>query len=137
MTKYVCGFMFNEDLSQVALIVKNKPEWQKGVLNGIGGKIEIGESGLDAMIREFKEETGLHYEDWRPLLSLREDDWQVLFFFAKCPHQHFADIDTTTDEEVLKANMDYLPSLATIDNLQWLVPMAEYFLRKPTYIFSK
>lgn len=34
MIKYVCGFMFNEDYSEVLLINKNKPEWQKGKKNG-------------------------------------------------------------------------------------------------------
>lgn len=35
--RYVVGFCFNSDLSQIILIEKNKPEWQKGYLNGVGG----------------------------------------------------------------------------------------------------
>jgi hypothetical protein len=38
--EYVCGFMFANDFTEVALIRKNKPEWQRGKLNGIGGKVE-------------------------------------------------------------------------------------------------
>ena len=38
MTKYVVGFMFSPDKQFVALIRKNRPEWQAGKLNGIAGK---------------------------------------------------------------------------------------------------
>lgn len=37
---YVCGFMCSYDLTRFLLIRKTHPEWQKGKLNGIGGKIE-------------------------------------------------------------------------------------------------
>jgi len=37
---YVCGFMMTWDLQQFLLIRKTHPDWQKGKLNGIGGKIE-------------------------------------------------------------------------------------------------
>ena len=55
--RYVLGFVFSLDASRVLLIWKNRPEWQKGKLNGIGGKIEEGELPIDAMKREFSEET--------------------------------------------------------------------------------
>jgi 8-oxo-dGTP diphosphatase len=38
--RYVLGFMFSSDHSEVALIRKRKPEWQRGKLNGIGGKCD-------------------------------------------------------------------------------------------------
>ncbi len=38
MKNYVAGLMFSQDKTCVALIVKNKPDWQKGLLNGIGGQ---------------------------------------------------------------------------------------------------
>jgi len=66
MRRYVLGFMFSPDLWQVLLIRKEKPSWQAGLLNGIGGKIEPGEMPLAAMVREFREETGLDTDpcDW-------------------------------------------------------------------------
>jgi 8-oxo-dGTP diphosphatase len=58
--KYVLGFAFDKS-DNVILVRKQKPKWQKGLLNGVGGKIEIGETSSDAMFREFREETGLKY----------------------------------------------------------------------------
>jgi 8-oxo-dGTP pyrophosphatase MutT (NUDIX family) len=55
--RYVVGFLFSEDESRVLLVWKNRPAWQDGKLNGVGGKIEAGETPLQAMEREFKEET--------------------------------------------------------------------------------
>lgn len=55
--RYVLGFMFDHEEKHVLLIWKNRPKWQAGKLNGIGGKIEAGETPLQAMEREFTEET--------------------------------------------------------------------------------
>jgi 8-oxo-dGTP pyrophosphatase MutT (NUDIX family) len=41
------------------LVLKNRPEWQAGRLNLIGGKVEPGETHEDAARRELLEETGL------------------------------------------------------------------------------
>ena len=61
MTEYtfmVCGLVFNSDQSKIALILKNRPKFLAGKMNGIGGKVEIGEGHAESMSREFEEETG-------------------------------------------------------------------------------
>ena len=42
MERMVVGFAFTEDRRSVILIRKNRPEWQAGRLNGVGGHIEPG-----------------------------------------------------------------------------------------------
>ena len=69
--RYVVGFLLNYDRTQVVLIRKNRPAWQAGHLNGVGGKIEMGETPIEAMTREFEEETGLHFT--RVAQILRKD----------------------------------------------------------------
>jgi 8-oxo-dGTP diphosphatase len=59
ITNYVVAFLFTHNVEKVWLIQKQKPEWQKGCLNGIGGKIEEDETPMQAVIRELKEESGL------------------------------------------------------------------------------
>ena len=46
------------DETQVALVLKDHPDWQAGKLNAIGGKISNAETPTNAMVREFAEETG-------------------------------------------------------------------------------
>ena len=57
MKKYVTGFLFSKDASHVVLIKKINPQWQNGLFNGVGGKIETNETSIAAMVREFFEET--------------------------------------------------------------------------------
>lgn len=58
--KYVVSFIFIPNCDHVWMIRKNKPEWQKGCLNGIGGKVEKNETYRNAAIRELKEESGVY-----------------------------------------------------------------------------
>ena len=56
MKQYVLAFAFTEDKSEIILIEKQKPDWQKGKLNGVGGKVELTDTNeTEAMIREFRE----------------------------------------------------------------------------------
>jgi 8-oxo-dGTP diphosphatase len=110
----------------VALIEKTKPEWQAGKLNGVGGKIEPGETSHQAMVREFKEETGVDALQWTPLISLRaSDDATVHFFYATCED---AELQSLTEEKVAWYPVAELLSLrlsvSMIPNLRWLIPMA-------------
>lgn len=43
----------------ILVILKSKPDWQRGFLNLVGGKIEPEEEAWEAALRELKEETGL------------------------------------------------------------------------------
>jgi hypothetical protein len=55
--QYVLGFAMNEN--DVLLIRKDKPLWQRGLLNGVGGKLQHYDASVRyAMEREFREETG-------------------------------------------------------------------------------
>jgi len=82
MNTYVAGIMFDLVTKEVALIRKNKPVWQAGKLNAIGGKIEAGETPHAAMVREFREETDCATveEQWLPCSKLEGNDWSVQFF---------------------------------------------------------
>lgn len=120
MQAYVCGFLFSPDRSRVLLIRKRRPDWQKGKLNGVGGKIERGERPAQAMRREFIEEAGLDIDTWHEVVVLTGSDWRGHFFRA------FGDIidaaRTLTDEHLEIHPVAKLPP-DTIPNLRWLVPL--------------
>src|SRR5690606_5219308 len=117
---YVVGFLFRPGTGEVALIRKQRPEWQRGLLNGVGGKIELGESAIEAMRREFREEAGADIVDWRPfaLLHWRRD--VIHFFTSRAP----ARLESKTDEPVAWYPTHWFPILPLVPNLRWLVPLA-------------
>lgn len=117
---YVLGFLFRSNHSQVALIKKRKPEWQRNKLNGIGGKIEQGEEPTQAMRREFLEETGADVEKWRPYAIIR---WRGGLIHCFVSHGDFS-VTSATVEEVRWYDVSEIPTLPTIPKLRWLVPLA-------------
>lgn len=56
--EYVVVYVDSE-LDQILVVEKDRPAWQKGRLNLVGGKIEEQENVVDAAIRELEEESGL------------------------------------------------------------------------------
>lgn len=125
MIKYVLGFMFSPDKKQLLLIEKSHPDWQKGKLNGIGGKVKEGESCLDAMVREFSEEVGVQteIEDWEQFARMKGKDWECDCFVS------FNDriSDYRQCEEELPVLIDVSVPVApgnAISNVNWLINMA-------------
>lgn len=120
----VVGFAFDPTLERVLLIEKNRPEWQKGYLNGPGGKIEPGETPVEAMQREFREETGIDHPDWEHYATLVADGVSIWCFRA------ILNIDAagqTTDERLVRAFPDkMMANPKVMHNLRWLIPMAMF-----------
>jgi 8-oxo-dGTP diphosphatase len=136
VTEYVAGFAFS--CNRVALILKQRPSWQRGRYNGIGGHVEDGESPRQAMAREFAEETALQtYEsDWKKFCTLRgqRDDghYNVHFFYAeltvpaigKLPAGGLPVLTKTTDELPMWLPLGAVTINNCMVNLTWLIPMA-------------
>jgi len=120
---YTVGFLFSEDESKVALIRKTKPEWQAGKLNGIGGKIEKGETERECMRREFREEAGVDISTWELFIQLKNnhDSWIVHFFTAKAD---LGILRAMEEEDIEIVNVEDIQNLNVIPNLKWLIPMA-------------
>lgn len=119
----VKGYLFTEDRSKVCLLRKNgKLSYMSGKLCAPGGKVEPGESFIEAVIREFREETGVHFEEWQKFGAYTNNEGRLIVMFAG-----FSDVvkevRTTTDEEVIIRCVRPLPDdLYKIDH--WAIPMA-------------
>lgn len=124
MKKYTVGFIFTPDYSQVLLVHKNRPEWQKGLLNGVGGKIEDGEASVDCMVREMREETKLETKaaDWYFYARIETVARCVDFYVTTYPGP-ISDAITATDEPIEWFSVSALPA-NVIFNLNWLIPLA-------------
>jgi 8-oxo-dGTP diphosphatase len=116
---FVVGYFFDGN-GNVALIEKNRPDWQMGRLNGVGGQIERGENPLQAMIREFREEAGPEIS-WRQFCLVTGDGYRLYCFTSRDK----ADIKTMTDEKVGWYPLSNLPP-NILPNALFLIPMANY-----------
>jgi len=131
--RYVCGFMFDTDLRYVLLIRKNRPAWQAGLLNGIGGKIEPGETARRAMAREMWEEAIIytHEDEWGAFHIERFANGNEVHYML-CPPQPLERLQSATqatDEELCvfryRSLRDPVPP-RVVHNLHYLLPMAVY-----------
>jgi 8-oxo-dGTP diphosphatase len=131
MKRYVVGFYYSWDDRKLLLIQKKRPEWQQGKYNGVGGHIEKGEKPIEAMRREFREETGLDLSEsrWHNFAIVGGKDWEVHFYEAnRDPKEDMP--KTMTDEYVEFFDVDHIPE-AVIPNLRWLIPMSMPAYRQP------
>lgn len=133
---YVVGFAFSLDETRLMLIQKIKPKWQKGKLNGVGGKIEPGELPIEAMVREFKEEARIEtiQDDWTRFCSLEDYKGYSVYFYVSHLKRLNAMSYTTplglhseiTQEviHIMRPEWCYPNNVTIVPNLAWLVPMA-------------
>jgi 8-oxo-dGTP pyrophosphatase MutT (NUDIX family) len=64
------------------LIKKNKPSFLKDFFCPVGGKIELGETPLEGIKREFKEEAGVTINDWKYLSREENKDITIDYFYS-------------------------------------------------------
>ena len=124
MVKATLGFIFTPDFSQVLLITKNRPDWQVGKINGLGGKCEEGETFKACISREVQEEANILISPrkWKEVASLNWQKWQVKVFTTVWPNS-LDQISTTTDEKVEWFEVERLPT-NVMSNLRWLIPLS-------------
>lgn len=127
MQLYVCGFLVSRN-DVVVLLRKRKPDWQSGLLNGVGGKVEQGESPLDAMHREWREET---YDaakwPWRHFCTQTDGlTYGVDFFVARTDELPRLPRTNDVGELIVLRNLVEVinPRSDAVCNLRWLLPLA-------------
>lgn len=126
MIYYTIGALFTKDFSFVMLILKTKPDWQKGKYNLPGGKVEDGEDYAACVSREFKEETDLDISpfDWNLIGHIEGQDYKCGFLTAvynPTVHGKWAQM---TEEMVYWHKVEKIHELKVISNLYWLIPFA-------------
>jgi len=140
MREYVLGFVFDKSTHDtespvVLLILKDRPAKLKGMLNGIGGKINGNETPIRAMMREAKEESNLEFLDWiqfgkliNKSSSKIDDDLSIIHLFTAFS-EGLDGVDNKEDSEVnFPTPLGYLPfyikTKKCMPNLAYLVPAA-------------
>lgn len=119
--KYVVGLVFDET-ERVMLIEKKRPNWQKGLLNGVGGEIKTNETPIDAMIRECKEESGLCIDTWHLYDKVTFDNGIELNYFCCLVKKEFLDTaKTLTDENIFIFHRSYIKGVIHEDIKQMII----------------
>ncbi len=125
MNNYIIGFAYSKDKSKLALIKKNRPAWQEGLFNGIGGKLErFDPSPADGITREFSEETGVFIpaKNWKNFGLLMGPDYEITLF--KTFTDDIFNVKSVTDEIVHIFDTNAIPFAECISNLAWIIPMS-------------
>jgi 8-oxo-dGTP diphosphatase len=109
------------------LIKKSKPQWQKGLLNGVGGKIEINETKEYAMVRETFEETGIPtiVTDWERFAEMHFQ--KAIVYCYRIFISKRLEAVQKTEESLHWIKLKDVRSPAqqfSINNLKWLIPIA-------------
>ena len=127
--KYVLAFAFDKAGDKVVLVVKDRPEWQKGKINGVGGKVEDCDNyPSEAMSREFYEETGVAidcFESFGSMEFLNDvlGGKAIVYLFRAFTDKIYSCKTKESEEIVILSVEQALKSKNIIPNLQYLIPM--------------
>lgn len=136
MDHYVLAFIFSHDLKEVLLVNKQRPDWQKGKWNGLGGHIEKDEFPFQAVKREISEEI------YGASFALDDITHAVTFV---CPggtvwvykmlagrFDNLTEIRSRTDEPVKAFYVKSISGWANmLDSMKWLIPLILSDVCKP------
>lgn len=128
--EYTVGFIFTPSFDHVLLMHKNRPAWQVGKLNGIGGKFEQGETPDTCVAREVAEESGLAIpaSNWK-YIAREIFEENTVHFLATVYSGQMDDAKTLTDEPVEWIAMEKLPP-EVIQNLPYLLLLSKDMLQR-------
>jgi 8-oxo-dGTP pyrophosphatase MutT (NUDIX family) len=138
MQKYVLIFPDADADGDVMLIRKAKPEWQKGRLNLVGGKVEPGESFYDAAVREFGEETGLDALGFEKQGTIRSErsDWVIEVFTCWTWRENRIISEDAEPVEWFRWE-DIKDDPALMDNLRTVIPLLQAGMSGWTIVHSR
>lgn len=122
MQKYVVGFCFSKDHTHVTIMLKNRPDYQAGLHNGLGGKVEENEEPHEAMSREFEEETGVYIvsDQWKHVgVKTDEETFYIDVFYARTDAMF--QCQTIEDEEVIIARVDRIDNYEFFDDAKQII----------------
>ena len=107
--KYVVGLVF-DNTKRVMLIKKNRPDWQNGYFNGVGGEIKQNEKPIDAIKRECKEESNLYINNWTEYKKTIFDNGVVLYYYCSLiTEKKLNEFKSKTDEIISIFNSNNIP----------------------------
>ena len=99
------------DNEEILLLKKNNPDWQKGLYNGIGGKVELNTTPLETIIKKCQEELGVNISNWIELDSeISSSGIEIVYFLATLNEGEIKKLQSQTDERAELFSINNLPT---------------------------
>mgnify|MGYP003411665161 FL=1 len=99
------------DNKEILLLKKNNPDWQKGLYNGIGGKVELNTTPLETIIKKCQEELGVNISNWRELDSeISSSGIEIVYFLTTLNENEIKKLQSQTDERAELFSINNLPT---------------------------
>ena len=108
MMRVVVGII--TDNEEILLLKKNNPDWQKGLYNGIGGKVELNTTPLETIIKKCQEELGVNISNWIELDSeISSSGIEIVYFLTTLNEGEIKKLQSQTDERAELFSINNLP----------------------------
>lgn len=99
------------DNKEILLLRKNNPDWQKGLYNGIGGKVELNTTPLETIIKKSEEDLGINISNWRELDSeISSSGIEIVYFLTTLNEGEIKKLQSQTDERAELFSINNLPT---------------------------
>lgn len=99
------------DNKEILLLKKNNPDWQKGLYNGIGGKVELNTTPLETIIKKCQEELGVNISNWIELDSeISSSGIEIVYFLTTLNEGEIKNLQSQTDERAELFSINNLPT---------------------------
>lgn len=99
------------DNKEILLLKKNNPDWQKGLYNGIGGKVELNTTPLETIIKKCQEELGVNISNWIELDSeISSSGIEIVYFLTTLNEGEIKKLQSQTDERSELFSINNLPT---------------------------
>jgi 8-oxo-dGTP diphosphatase len=99
------------DNKEILLLRKNNPDWQKGLYNGIGGKVELNTTPLETIIKKCQEELGVNISNWIELDSeISSSGIEIVYFLTTLNENEIKKLQSQTDERAELFSINNLPT---------------------------
>jgi 8-oxo-dGTP pyrophosphatase MutT (NUDIX family) len=126
------GFAVSLDGTRVLLLEKGRPAFLKGQWIGVGGHIENGETPLQAMVREAKEEADLDVTNWTYLDVVGQSETPGAPQNSALIHMFVARADLSraqalTEEKIAVFSWDQLDQLPLAQSTRLIIDRVQSF----------
>ena len=109
MMRVVVGII--TDNEEILLLKKNNPDWQKGLYNGIGGKVELNTTPLETIIKKCQEKLGVNISNWIELDSeISSSGIEIVYFLTTLNEGEIKKLQSQTDERAELFSINNLPT---------------------------